>query len=194
MLASSFIDSAVLRLLIIMSGRVMCQVYHRIGDPVNLIPTTAPGQADNAIISIPAPRSVVEESTSAPMPPTVEEIPLPNEQATVTITPIECVYPSKTSWAIQGVVKEKSELKPWFNRHLCIEQKVFTMILSDASGDIKANVMGERAEEIYSSLETGKVYRIERPKIIMAKKKLSGLSHDWEILFGKETTVVEGTY
>ncbi|KAJ2915604.1 hypothetical protein MD484_g4793, partial [Candolleomyces efflorescens] len=158
---------------------------------------TTPGQADNAtaiVSTLPAPGSVVEESTSAPMPPTIEEIQLPDEQPTVTITPIGYVYPSKTSWTIQGVVKEKSELKPWFNRHLCLEQKVFTMILSDASGDIKVNVMGEDSEEIYLSLETGKVYRIDKPKIIMAKKKLSGLSHDWEILFGKDTKLVQGTY
>ena len=36
----------------------------------------------------------------------------------------------------------------------------------------------------------GKAYRIEKPKVIMARKKLSGLSHDWEILFGEETRVV----
>ena len=64
------------------------------------------------------------------------------------------------------------------------------MTLADNSGDIKATVMGEDAEDIYSFVEMGRVYRIENPSLIMAKKKLSGLSHDWEVLFGKETRVV----
>jgi hypothetical protein len=68
---------------------------------------------------------------------------------------------------------------------------MFTLILSDNSGDIKANVMTEDAEDTYSCLEQGKVYVIDKPKIIMARKMFSDLDHDWEILFGKETRLVE---
>jgi replication factor A1 len=64
---------------------------------------------------------------------------------------------------------------------------MFTLILSDNSGDIKANVMTEDAEDTYSCLEEGKVYVIDKPQIIMARKKFSNLDHDWEILFGKDT-------
>jgi replication factor A1 len=155
------------------------------------VATLDAGQAGTSHNTAPLPALVVSESTyigSAPISPAIGDLRPPDEQ--LSITPIEYLYPSKTSWTIEGVVKEKSELKAWFNRHLGLEHKLFTMILSDDSGSIKANVMSEDAEEIYSSLEEGKVYRIEKPKIIMAKKRLSGLSHDWEILFGKETRFV----
>ncbi|RXW23115.1 hypothetical protein EST38_g2740 [Candolleomyces aberdarensis] len=158
-----------------------------VGEPV-VAPDAGQAGVDNAAIP-PAP-ALSDSGFTVPAFPAIGELQLLDEQPTLTITPIEYLHPSKTNWMVQAVIKQKSELKTWFNRHLCAERKLFTMILSDGSGDIKANVMNENAEDIYSSLEEGKVYRIENPKIIMAKKKFSGLVHDWEILFGKETRVV----
>ncbi|KAJ2930371.1 hypothetical protein H1R20_g6701, partial [Candolleomyces eurysporus] len=182
------------RVLVVFDARVLCQAYRKIGDPVPLVgaPLVAPGAGqavvDNATIP-PAPALSNSGSTASTFP-AIGELQLPGEQPALTITPIEDLHPSQTNWMVQAVIEQKSELKTWFNRNLCAEHKLFTMILSDGSGDIKANVMNENAEDIYSSLEEGKVYRIENPKIIMARKKLSGLIHDWEILFGKETRAV----
>lgn len=56
-------------------------------------------------------------------------------------------------------------------------------------GEIRATGFNKEVDRLYPILEEGKVYRITRARVNIAKKQFSNLSNEYELMFGQETEV-----
>lgn len=60
---------------------------------------------------------------------------------------------------------------------------------SELQGEIRATGFNKEVDRLYPILEEGKVYRISRARVNIAKKQFSNLSNEYELMFGQETEV-----
>jgi replication factor A1 len=94
-----------------------------------------------------------------------------------------------TRWKIKARVSQKSEVKRWSNARG--EGKLFSVTFLDESGQIKATGFNDAVDNLYDSLQEGKVYSVSRGKINIAKKQYNTTGHDYEIVFENSTEVEE---
>ena len=66
---------------------------------------------------------------------------------------------------------------------------VFSVDLSDDTGEIRASAFKEVAEQLYSCMEVGQTYLISRGQLKIANKKYASLNNNYEITFTFDTQV-----
>lgn len=92
-------------------------------------------------------------------------------------------------WKIKARVASKSDIRH-FNTARG-EGKLFSVVLSDESGQIKATGFSDSVDQLYDRLVVGEVFFISRAKVQLAKKQYNTLPHDYEIVFENMTEVDE---
>ena len=107
------------------------------------------------------------------------------------------VYPIKDlspylDWPIKARVTQKSDIKIWTNARG--EGKLFSVTLLDHSGEIRATGFNIACDELYPRLEEGKVYYISTARVKLAKKEFSNINNDYELVFERNTEVVEASF
>eukprot|EP00835_Amoeboradix_gromovi_P005606 NODE_543_length_6878_cov_0.317008.p3 type:complete len:322 gc:universal NODE_543_length_6878_cov_0.317008:5298-6263(+) len=78
---------------------------------------------------------------------------------------------------------QKSDLRPFKNGN----GKLFSCVLVDSDGDIKATAFNEDADRLYPVLEDGKIYQVSRFRVKAADQRYNKTSHAYEIAFTKDT-------
>ncbi|GAA6006425.1 hypothetical protein JCM11491_004952 [Sporobolomyces phaffii] len=103
------------------------------------------------------------------------------------IYPIESLSPYQNKWTIKARVTSKSEIRHYSNQRG--DGKLFSVNLLDESGEIRATGFNETVDKLDPILEEGKVYRISKARVNIAKKQFTNLSNEYEIMFDKNTEV-----
>ncbi|GAA5921776.1 hypothetical protein JCM1841_001858 [Sporobolomyces salmonicolor] len=103
------------------------------------------------------------------------------------IYPIESLSPYQNKWTIKARVTSKSEIRHWSNQRG--DGKLFSVNLLDESGEIRATGFNDACDNLYPILEEGKVYRISKARVNIAKKQFTNLNNEYEIMFEKGTEV-----
>ncbi|PLW06791.1 hypothetical protein PCANC_25350 [Puccinia coronata f. sp. avenae] len=179
----------------------------RIGNPVNCDgeskdnkPAAAPVLANRSNIAQPKVESKPEVDVK-PKPssykPTTTTVAKPAKSAKPALRrpgahghiPIAGLNPFANKWKIKARVSQKSEVKRWSNARG--EGKLFSVTFLDESGQIKATGFNDAVDNLYDSLQEGKVYSVSRGKINIAKKQYNTTGHDYEIVFENSTEVEE---
>ncbi|KAH9821569.1 hypothetical protein DFH28DRAFT_883097 [Melampsora americana] len=106
-----------------------------------------------------------------------------------SVIPIMGLSPYSNKWRIKARVVQKSEIKHWHNGRG--EGKLFSVTLSDESGQIKATGFNDTVDQLYERLVVGDVFFVSRAKVSMARKPYNTLPHDYEIMFENQTEVDE---
>jgi replication factor A1 len=68
---------------------------------------------------------------------------------------------------------------------------LFSCTLKDESGSVRATAFKEDADRLYKDLQVGKTYIITRGSIKPTNKRYDNTGHEYEITFGRDTTVQE---
>ena len=90
--------------------------------------------------------------------------------------------------AVRCRVVSKSDIKHWSNDRG--EGKLFSVVLSDASGEIRATAFKNQVDAFYSVLEEGKVYYFSKFRMGLAKAQYAGgVKNDYELTFDNTTTI-----
>lgn len=97
--------------------------------------------------------------------------------------------PYNNKFTLKVRVTQKSEIKNWSNNRG--EGKLFSAILMDDTGEIKATGFNQTVDALYDKLQEGKVYHITRCRVQLAKKKFSHLQNDYEINLETHTEIDE---
>ncbi|GAA6061586.1 hypothetical protein JCM10212_004336 [Sporobolomyces blumeae] len=103
------------------------------------------------------------------------------------IYPIESLSPYQNKWTIQARVTSKSDIRHYSNARG--DGKLFSVNLLDESGEIRATGFNETVDKLDPILEEGKVYRISKARVNIAKKQFTNLNNEYEIMFDKNTEV-----
>ncbi|KAG0151774.1 hypothetical protein CROQUDRAFT_650815 [Cronartium quercuum f. sp. fusiforme G11] len=106
-----------------------------------------------------------------------------------SVIPIAGLSPYSNKWKIKARVAQKSDIR-FFNTSRG-EGKLFSVTLSDESGQIKATGFSDTVDQLYERLVVGEVFYISRAKVQLAKKQYNTLPHDYEIVFETMTEVDE---
>ncbi|GAA5845759.1 hypothetical protein JCM9279_006100 [Rhodotorula babjevae] len=107
--------------------------------------------------------------------------------ASAPVYPIESLSPYQNKWTIRARVTSKSDIRHWSNQRG--DGKLFSVNLLDESGEIRATGFNEACDKLYPILEEGKVFRISRARVNIAKKQFSNLANEYEITFENNTEV-----
>ncbi|GAA5862304.1 hypothetical protein JCM3774_004857 [Rhodotorula dairenensis] len=107
--------------------------------------------------------------------------------AAAPLSMIEGLSPYSNKWTIKVRVTQKSDIRHWSNNKG--DGQLFSVNLLDESGEIRATGFNKEVDRLYPILEEGKVYRVSRARVQIAKKQFSNLSNEYEITFGQETEV-----
>ncbi|KAI9141906.1 hypothetical protein BKA69DRAFT_1071907 [Paraphysoderma sedebokerense] len=98
-------------------------------------------------------------------------------------------YANSNKWAIRARAMSKSEIRHWSNQKG--EGKLFSVVLMDESGEIKATAFQDAVDKFYNLIEDNKVYNISRVRVQMARKQYSSLANDYEITLEPNTHIEE---
>ena len=138
-------------------------------------------------IGNPTPRTLNPPGATASAPPSVEG-PSGAEPDRPTL-PIEALNPYSNNWTIKARVTRKSEIRTWSNNRG--EGKLFSITLTDETGEICATGFNSVIDQLYNKFEEGKVYYISKAKVKVAKKQFNNVANDSEIALDKTTEVEE---
>jgi replication factor A1 len=164
----------------------------KIGEPVSWetvsaaeSPPPARSQSATAATDKPSAPTTSQTSRFAPnfssSPPLASSSPLVATRA----TPIEGLNPYSNKWMIKALVTAKSEMRSFSNSQGA--SSVFSIDLSDDSGEIRATAWREVADRLYPLVEVGKTYLISRGQLKVANKKFSTLNNSYEITLSYES-------
>ncbi|CAG8688573.1 15716_t:CDS:2 [Racocetra fulgida] len=103
--------------------------------------------------------------------------------------PIGSLSPYFNAWKIEAIVGTKTDIKYWQNDNG--SGKWFAVVLFDSSGEIRATAFEQQVDDFYDQLQVGKLYSISKARINMANKKYSTVKNDYELIFGRETMIIE---
>ncbi|KAG6893212.1 Heat shock protein ssb1, partial [Termitomyces sp. T159_Od127] len=106
-----------------------------------------------------------------------------------SILPIKSLSPYQNNWTIKARVTQKSEIRKWSNAKG--EGKLFSVTLMDDTGEIRATGFNLAVDELYPTLEEGRVYFISKARVNRAKKEFSNLPNDYELKLERHTEVEE---
>lgn len=178
------------RLLVILDLEIIKkgnEVGVRIGNPQNYDGTNMPnssGQAPNPTPS-PAARPAPPPPQDRPMPSYGNQIkssPGPNS----TIHPIASLNPYQNKWCIKARVTNKQNVRTYTNARG--EGKLFSVMFTDDSGEIKCTGFNSGVDKFYDLLEVNKVYMVSNCSIKPANKKFT--QADYEMTFNDDSQVV----
>lgn len=104
------------------------------------------------------------------------------------IFPIKSLNPYQNKWTIKARVLKKGEIKTWNNAKG--SGQLFSVVLSDASGDIKATGFKEAVNLFYDLLQEGSVYEISKAALKPANKQYNTTNNDYEMSFDQNTSIL----
>lgn len=107
--------------------------------------------------------------------------------ANTTISPIESLSPYQNKWTIRARVSNKSDVRTFHNARG--EGKLFNVVFLDESGEIKATGFGEQVDAFYDQLQEGQVYYVTRCRVTLAKRQLSNVQNEYELIFERDTQI-----
>ncbi|KAL6178695.1 hypothetical protein ACLB2K_050213 [Fragaria x ananassa] len=113
--------------------------------------------------------------------------PVAKNEAPGRIVQICALNMYQNRWTIKARVTAKSELRTYTNARG--EGKVFNFDLIDSSGEIRVTCFNPVAEEFFSLIEVGKVYRISKGTIKTAARKYNHLNNEFEIHLDATSTI-----
>jgi replication factor A1 len=175
------------RLVILLSVRVLGNPNEKIGEPVSLDDIV-----DGAAIN----HAHVATGTSVDLTATDARqhcLPISNQRGAEDIlrSPpillIDDLNPYQNNWTIRAQVTQKSDIKAWSTDRS--DGKLFSVTLTDESGEIRATAFNTAADELFTRLEEGKVYYISGARIKLANKKFS--QNNYELTLEITTQVQE---
>ncbi|OCK79190.1 replication factor-a protein [Lepidopterella palustris CBS 459.81] len=113
----------------------------------------------------------------------------PNNSKYPHMSVIDALSPYGHNWAIKARCTHKGEIKTWHNKHG--EGKLFSVVLLDESGEIRATGFNDQCDALYDTFQEGGVYYISTPcKVVFAKKQFTGnIKCDYELQFESGTVV-----
>jgi replication factor A1 len=144
----------------------------------NHISITPPVASKPAISLNPSPHHPVRQPNDYYLAPPPKD---------VSTWPIKSLNPYQNVWTIKALVQSKSDMKQWKNDRG--NGKLFSCILVDESGEIKATAFNNEADKFFPLLEENKTYLISKAQIRMAKKQFSNINNDYEISFDAGTEI-----
>lgn len=179
------------RLLIILEATPVVTECEKIGSPVAI--QSPPGGGSKPVSSAggsPAPASAAHTSTSLAKPTT--SAPTMHSNASNQnrhVFPIEGLSPYQNNWTIRAKVKQKSDIRTFSNARG--EGKVFSVVLIDETGEIKATAFNNIVDEFYPKFQEGKTYYVSKGQVNLAKKKFNTVNNEYEIGLQRGTIVEE---
>lgn len=101
---------------------------------------------------------------------------------------ISSLSPYQTTWTIQVRCIAKTDIKTWTNARG--EGKLFSATLLDDSGEIRMTGFNDACTIFYPILEVGKIFRLSKASIKLARKQFSSVANDYEIHLEKDSIVL----
>ena len=102
-------------------------------------------------------------------------------------SPIDALNPYSNKWQIKARVINKGDLRTYNSAKG--EGSVFSVDLSDESGEIRATAFNEVANRLHKTLEVGSTYLFARGQLKVANKKFNPLNNPYEISFSFDTQI-----
>ncbi|CAN0045283.1 unnamed protein product [Lampetra planeri] len=106
----------------------------------------------------------------------------------VRAVPISSLNPYQNKWTIRARVTNKQSIRTWNNSRG--EGKLFSMDLTDESGEIRATAFKEQCDKFFPIIQVNQVYYISRGSLKTANKQYTSIKNDYEMTFNNDTTVV----
>ena len=101
---------------------------------------------------------------------------------------IKSLNPYQNKWTIKARILNKSDIKNYSNQRG--SGQLFSVILSDASGEIKATGFKDAVQFFYDLLQEGSVYQISKASLRAANKQYNTTDNDYEMTFDQNTSIV----
>jgi replication factor A1 len=177
------------KILILLNLTTLTEGEHiqKVGLP-NPLAEQAQGQAQQRT-SVPT-----NQPTSVPtnhQKPKMAKQPTP-KAPTPGIMMIKSLNPYQNRWTIKARVLSKPPIKTWKNAKG--EGKLFSVILADESGEIKATGFKESVDQFYDLLQIDKAYLISGCTLKVANKQFNTTNNDYEMGIDQNSTFVEVFY
>lgn len=102
-------------------------------------------------------------------------------------TPIDSLNPYTNKWTIKARVNSKSEKRTFESK--MGPGSLFSVDLSDDTGEIRATFWRESVDRYYPIIEVGKVYLFCRGQLKIANKKFSAVNNQYEINLDGQTQI-----
>ncbi|KAF2901894.1 hypothetical protein ILUMI_04295 [Ignelater luminosus] len=112
-----------------------------------------------------------------------------NDEDPDIICPISSLTAYRYRWPVRVRVCKKSRIHNW--KRSRSEGKLFSMDLSDRSGEICCKVFNDLVDKFYNTIVEGNVYCISNYKVRFADKRFHNLKNDYEMHFSNNTVVTE---
>lgn len=92
---------------------------------------------------------------------------------------ISNLNPYQNKWTIKARLATKGDIRHWKNAKG--EGQLFSVTLSDDSGDIRATGFGDAVTAHYDNLVVGQCYYVSKCQIKVANKQYSNVNNDYEM-------------
>ncbi|KAF7723007.1 Replication factor A protein 1 [Apophysomyces ossiformis] len=110
-----------------------------------------------------------------------------SSQHSSSIYPISALNPYQTRWKIKGRITRKSSIKHFRNGQRA--GKFFCIHVLDNTAEIKATAFNTQADRLFPLFEPGKVYYISKGRVSIARKQLSTVNHEYEVILDDVTEI-----
>ncbi|KAK3084764.1 hypothetical protein FSP39_018496 [Pinctada imbricata] len=100
---------------------------------------------------------------------------------------IASLTPYQNRWRIRARVTQKSNVRTWSNSRG--EGKLFSITLTDESGEIRATGFNESVDKYYEMLEVNKIYYVSKASLKIANKQYNTVQNEYEMTFNPDTMI-----
>ncbi|EKM55320.1 uncharacterized protein PHACADRAFT_255854 [Phanerochaete carnosa HHB-10118-sp] len=177
------------RLLIILRLTPLASPNEKIGSPTAIQGAVGSnGKPISSAGGTPTPASAPKAAPkAAPQPAPAMHNNASNQQRHTF--PIEGLSPYQNNWTIRVKVTQKSDIRQYSNARG--DGKLFSAVLMDDTGEIKATAFNNNVDEFYPKLEEGKIYYISKGQVSLAKKKFNNVNNEYELGLQRGTIIEE---